>query len=163
METMTEKMHTVAVKTEQETVSMHVITIFTLVFLPGTFLAVSLGGPYVVALPSAALTYCKQTFFSSGVFQWDEDGHLGSEWVVRQQGIKLFLSICLPMMGIVLATWAVIYWFTRRRRDARERAAAAAVSDGYADEKAILSTTQIRSITAMDDLGIVQGGQELQM
>ena len=40
MEQWTVKMHAIAVKTERETVSMHVITIFTLVFLPGTFVAV---------------------------------------------------------------------------------------------------------------------------
>jgi hypothetical protein len=35
------KMHEIAVKTKQETLSMHVITVFTLIFLPGTFIAVS--------------------------------------------------------------------------------------------------------------------------
>ncbi len=39
------KMHDIAVKTKQETLSMHVITIFTLIFLPGTFIAVSLFFP----------------------------------------------------------------------------------------------------------------------
>jgi len=38
----THKMHEIAIKTKQETLSMHVITIFTLIFLPGTFIAVSL-------------------------------------------------------------------------------------------------------------------------
>ena len=36
----THKMHEIAIKTKQETLSMHVITIFTLIFLPGTFIAV---------------------------------------------------------------------------------------------------------------------------
>lgn len=40
MHFMTEKMHDIAVKTGRQTVSMHAITVFTLVFLPGTFLAV---------------------------------------------------------------------------------------------------------------------------
>jgi hypothetical protein len=35
------KMHDIAIKTKQETLSMHVITVFTLIFLPGTFIAVS--------------------------------------------------------------------------------------------------------------------------
>jgi len=35
------RMHDIAEKTEQDTVSMHVITIVTLIFLPGTFTAVS--------------------------------------------------------------------------------------------------------------------------
>jgi hypothetical protein len=36
-----EKMHSVAVKTLNDTVSMKIITIVTLLYLPGTFLAVS--------------------------------------------------------------------------------------------------------------------------
>lgn len=41
MEAMTEAMHHIAVKTKQETVSMRVITLVTLFFLPGTFISVS--------------------------------------------------------------------------------------------------------------------------
>ncbi|KAK0625103.1 hypothetical protein B0T17DRAFT_491912 [Bombardia bombarda] len=90
----TEKMHHIAIKTKQETLSMHVITVFTLIFLPGTFLA---------------------TFFSSGVLNWDDDGKLGSEWVIRQQGLRLFLMICLPMMVVIIAGWALLYWYGRQR------------------------------------------------
>jgi len=46
METLTEKMHRIATKTEQETISMHVITVFTLIFLPGTFVCVRTSYPY---------------------------------------------------------------------------------------------------------------------
>jgi hypothetical protein len=38
----THRMHEITIKTKQETLSMHVITIFTLIFLPGTFIAVGL-------------------------------------------------------------------------------------------------------------------------
>jgi hypothetical protein len=41
MEAMTEAMHLLAVKTKQETVSMRIITLVTLFFLPGTFISVS--------------------------------------------------------------------------------------------------------------------------
>lgn len=41
METITGSMHEIARKTNQETVSMRVITSVTLFFLPGTFVAVS--------------------------------------------------------------------------------------------------------------------------
>jgi hypothetical protein len=41
MEAMTEAMHRIAVKTKQETVSMRIITLVTLFFLPGTFISVS--------------------------------------------------------------------------------------------------------------------------
>lgn len=40
MQAMTEAMHLLAVKTKQETVSMRVITLVTLFFLPGTFISV---------------------------------------------------------------------------------------------------------------------------
>jgi hypothetical protein len=42
MENMTLEMHAIAKKTEQETVSMRVITTVTLFFLPATFIAVSI-------------------------------------------------------------------------------------------------------------------------
>ena len=42
MENMTRQMHKIAVKTEKETVSMRIITLVTLFFLPGTFISVSL-------------------------------------------------------------------------------------------------------------------------
>lgn len=42
MEFMTKDMHIIAQKTKQETVSMRIITLVTLFFLPGTFISVSL-------------------------------------------------------------------------------------------------------------------------
>jgi len=42
MEDMTEQMHVIAQKTKEETVSMRIITLVTLFFLPGTFISVSL-------------------------------------------------------------------------------------------------------------------------
>lgn len=41
MEALTEKMHEIAAKTQTETVSMRIITVVTLFFLPGTFISVS--------------------------------------------------------------------------------------------------------------------------
>lgn len=41
MEDLTQDMHEVAIKTKQETVSMRIITLVTLFFLPGTFISVS--------------------------------------------------------------------------------------------------------------------------
>ncbi|KAI1267594.1 hypothetical protein F5Y18DRAFT_415728 [Xylariaceae sp. FL1019] len=95
MEQWTVEMHKIAVKTEQETVSMHVITIFTLIFLPGTFIA---------------------TFFSSGVIQWNEDGHLGSDYTILPHAMALFWYVSIPILAIVLAVWALVYWVARRKR-----------------------------------------------
>lgn len=99
MEYMTQKMHDIAVRTEQETLSMHVITIFTLIFLPGTFIA---------------------TLFSSGVFHWDDDGSLGSDWVIRKNALKLFFSVSLPMMVIILSAWSLLFLYMRRKRHQAE-------------------------------------------
>jgi hypothetical protein len=41
MELMTKDMHILALKTKSETVSMRIITLVTLFFLPGTFISVS--------------------------------------------------------------------------------------------------------------------------
>ena len=137
----THKMHEIAVKTKQETLSMHVITIFTLIFLPGTFIAVSLwslsrGGFRVLTTDSRY-----QTFFSSGVLRWDEDGTLGTDYLVRGDGIRLFLSICLPMMAITIAGWALMYGVARRwaRRHARDLGLQV---PGYADEKGLSAAPQ---------------------
>jgi len=40
MEEWTERMHDIAAETEHETISMHGITVLTLIFLPGTFVSV---------------------------------------------------------------------------------------------------------------------------
>ena len=53
MEDWTAKMHAIAVRTEQETLSMHVITIFTLIFLPGTFISVRLRMILAACVPVA--------------------------------------------------------------------------------------------------------------
>ena len=42
VEVLTRDMHEIAKKTKQETVSMRIITLVTLFFLPGTFISVSL-------------------------------------------------------------------------------------------------------------------------
>ncbi|KAI0010020.1 hypothetical protein F4779DRAFT_627455 [Xylariaceae sp. FL0662B] len=99
METMTQKMHDITIRTEQETISMHIITIFTLIFLPGTFVS---------------------TLFSSGVFHWDDDGTLGSDWILRSDGLKLFISISFPMMAIIMGAWSLLFFYMRRKRAQRE-------------------------------------------
>ncbi|KAI1460310.1 hypothetical protein F4805DRAFT_417185 [Annulohypoxylon moriforme] len=116
MESMTQKMHGIAIRTEQETVSMHVITIFTLIFLPGTFIAVWIKFSRLFQ----HLLTSKQTLFSSGVFNWNDDGNLGSDWVVRRSALRLFFSVSLPMMVIILSAWSVLYFYMRRKRQEEE-------------------------------------------
>ncbi|KAF4981576.1 hypothetical protein FZEAL_2642 [Fusarium zealandicum] len=70
MQVWTEQMH-------EKTMSMHVITVFTLIFLPGTFVA---------------------TIFSSGILTFGEEGSGGfgssiGDWKVRVAGLKLSLIV----------------------------------------------------------------------
>ncbi|KAI0141647.1 hypothetical protein GGR57DRAFT_403673 [Xylariaceae sp. FL1272] len=95
MEDMTVKMHRIAIKTEHQTVSMHVITVFTLIFLPGTFIA---------------------TFFSSGVIQFNEDGSHESDYFVLPDALALFWYVTIPILVVVLGVWALVYWVARRKR-----------------------------------------------
>jgi hypothetical protein len=114
MEKLTVEMAEIALKTRQETNSMHIITIFTLIFLPGTFVAVRYGAPYIRKTFVWALT-AYQTFFSSGVL--DFDGYDGDLPMVESIGystkwaaLKLFAVICLPLMGATLSVWGLWTW-----------------------------------------------------
>ncbi|PNP85084.1 hypothetical protein FNYG_01609 [Fusarium nygamai] len=95
-----EKMERIAHKTEQETISMHVVTFVTLAFLPGTFVA---------------------AFFQSGLVEINKasDDVRGS--VVFYTGaFKLFSVICFPLMFITFALWFMVYKILARRARKRE-------------------------------------------
>jgi hypothetical protein len=118
MEEWTVKMHAIAARTAQETVAMGVITFFTLVLLPSTFVAVRYGiQPLISAAWAASPSLTQsQTFFSSGIIQFDNNdgnytdanggGKMG-DWSLRKPALKLFLVMSLPLMGISLGTWAI--------------------------------------------------------
>jgi hypothetical protein len=59
MEQMTSRMEDIALKTEEETVSMRIVTYVTLVFLPGTF--VSVRKHIIITLRSTRSTPCVST------------------------------------------------------------------------------------------------------
>lgn len=114
----TDKMEQLTVRTKQDTVSIHVITILTLVFLPGTFVAVRYGMPYLYDFAFWALTEC-QTFFSSGILDFEESVsmlNLG-DWTTRWGALKLFGLICGPLMGLVLTAWALAYRLARQHQN----------------------------------------------
>ncbi|KAL5316660.1 hypothetical protein ACEPPN_015709 [Leptodophora sp. 'Broadleaf-Isolate-01'] len=94
MQAMTEAMHLLAVKTKQETVSMRVITLVTLFFLPGTFISTVMSTD-IIKFPS------KQE--SGQVFQ------LGA--------LQLWLIITLPLMAITFIAWWLVYWYVNRKQD----------------------------------------------
>lgn len=120
----TDKMERLTLKTKHETVSIHVITILTLFFLPATFIAVRTGLSSLLDFFrlcqtgfSLFLTGC-QTFFGSGVIEFEKEestGQLGY-WTVRWGALKLFGLVCAPLTCFVLSAWAVTYYRSRRRQ-----------------------------------------------
>ncbi|KAK4178482.1 hypothetical protein QBC36DRAFT_324700 [Triangularia setosa] len=111
MEKVTESMHIIAQKTEKDTASMHIITMVTLVFLPGTFVAVRFGPPALFDCDFAALLTLIQTFFGSGLFQWDEENPETSIPVWKGDFFKLFAWICFPLMGATIFIWYFVYYW----------------------------------------------------
>lgn len=103
-------------KMKQETVSIHVITILTLFFLPATFVAVRTILTHVYDLLIWFLTGC-QTFFGSGVIDLENGESKGKwgYWVVRWGALKLFGAVCGPLTGLVLLAWAITYFRSWRR------------------------------------------------
>ncbi|KAI1417322.1 hypothetical protein F5Y13DRAFT_83130 [Hypoxylon sp. FL1857] len=120
MNHMTEKMHDIALKTGHQTVSMHVITVFTLIFLPGTFLAVSL--PHRLSANMPLIT--RQTFFSSGILRWyeSEDKLAGSKysWNMEKDRLSLYLKIVIPMMVLIIVGWLVLYFKSKAQKKQEE-------------------------------------------
>ena len=104
---MTEEMRELAVKTKQETVSMRIITLVTLFFLPGTFISVS----RVKRSSSLEETHSwLQTLMSTDIVQFDH-----SKEIFSSAALKLFLAICLPMMFLTFVAWYAVYWWVNNR------------------------------------------------
>jgi hypothetical protein len=94
------EMHAIAKKTEQETVSMRVITSVTLFFLPATFIAVC-GIP--VAIESLELSG-QQTFMSTDILNFEDGGQ-----DLQIKGLRLYLAIALPLTALTFFAWYMIY------------------------------------------------------
>ncbi|CAI6087924.1 unnamed protein product [Clonostachys chloroleuca] len=98
MESSTKRMEDIAQSTERDTASMHVITFFALVFLPGTFLG---------------------SFFSTPIFDTTSEE---SPWEMNWGLFWLFLKICFPMMVITILLWGMYVYVAKIRRLHRQRA-----------------------------------------
>lgn len=100
MEKVTDEMHTIAQKTARDSASMHVITIVTLILLPGTFLGVR-----KMALRLKSLNYSltsDQTLFSTPIFNATDSGQ---SWVIDHGLLWLFIGICIPVTIVMLIAW----------------------------------------------------------
>ncbi|KAK3695650.1 hypothetical protein B0T22DRAFT_113891 [Podospora appendiculata] len=87
-------MEKIAIKTEQETVSMHIITFVALLFLPPTFVA---------------------TFFQSGILEWEPSSTSIEQWLFRADAFKLFVAISIPLTVVILIGWWVLNYYGRSR------------------------------------------------
>lgn len=122
MEQMTKDMQGIARNTEKDTASMHVITFFALVFLPGTFLGVRYYCRSLLereSLPS--LLTDSQSFFSTPIFDGKADDG-SSAWGFNGTLFALFAEICFPMMAVTLILWGLWTYRVKRRSQQRIRA-----------------------------------------
>ncbi|RDW75413.1 hypothetical protein BP6252_06555 [Coleophoma cylindrospora] len=96
MEGMTKEMQILAQKTKQETVSMRVITLVTLFFLPGTFIS---------------------TIMSTDIikYQADSNGTMVENYSPR--ALLLYLEITLPLMAVTFIAWFLVYKWVNRAQD----------------------------------------------
>ncbi|KAF7187457.1 Mitogen-activated protein kinase kinase 2 [Pseudocercospora fuligena] len=94
MENMTTQMHDIAKKTLVETVSMRIITVVTLLFLPGTFISTLMSTP-IVAFKDGAVGFSGQNIGSGA--------------------LKLYLIVSLPLMSITLLAWGFMIWREKHR------------------------------------------------
>jgi len=104
-------MEKIAQRTAHETASMHIITLVTLIFLPGTFVAVRLVMPHM-GHARHTLTDL-QTFFNGGNFNWDSGDDGGPPWQFNLQVFGLFMKVSVPMMAIVTFVWLGAYLWAR--------------------------------------------------
>ncbi|ERF69885.1 hypothetical protein EPUS_05427 [Endocarpon pusillum Z07020] len=105
---LTEKMHEVAIKTKQETVSMRIITLVTLFFLPGTFIS---------------------TLMSTDIVRFPTANSAKPERVFCLDALKLFLAITLPLMCGTFMAGGLFYWITTLRERMRSSGGEAGAYD----------------------------------
>ena len=103
METMTKEMHEIAQKTKIETVSMKIITVVTLLFLPGTFISVSLSILYL----KSHLT--KQTLMSTPMVSFPTAKPGFSLKNIRIGALELFLALALPLLVGTFVGWRIVH------------------------------------------------------
>ena len=104
MEKMTAHMQGIAAKTEQETVSMKVVTYVTLFFLPGTFVSVSSCCSYLGM--GGADMFSPQTLMSTDIIKYSLDNNGAFTRQFSLGCLKIYLCVTVPMMiATFLASW----------------------------------------------------------
>ncbi|KAI4210643.1 MAG: hypothetical protein LQ351_006522 [Letrouitia transgressa] len=106
MVSMTEDMNDIARKTKIETVSMKVITVVTLFFLPGTFIS---------------------TLMSTAIFQPSASNentaqHPGPNPYAHLSPLQVYLAISLPLTFVTIVVWAFLHWIEKRKEKIKAQA-----------------------------------------
>lgn len=117
MEMINSSMHDIAKKTQQETVSMRIITLVTLFFLPGTFISVSNGQQYNGKF---TLTVCPyQTIMSTDILKFQDNVKL-----FQQGALYMYLAITLPIMALTFGAWYSLHLWSswKDEREAKREA-----------------------------------------
>lgn len=133
MESLTHDMRKVAHKTKSETVSMKIITLVTLFFLPGTFISVgylfvfsvsccpgirSHKHTHINVRKSSSLstrTDSRQTLMSTDIVHWDHTNGVSSK-VFQSGALKVYLAVSLPLMFVTFGVWYVFGWLEKRKQ-----------------------------------------------
>ncbi|KAL8909098.1 MAG: hypothetical protein Q9207_000432 [Kuettlingeria erythrocarpa] len=100
-EKVTHEMSRIARKTKTETVSMKIITLVTLFFLPGTFIA---------------------TVISTDIIKWNN-----GKQKYQPGAMHVYLAVCLPFMAATFIFWAAFQWHERRKEHRQREKAEAEV------------------------------------
>lgn len=56
----------------------------------------------------------EQTFFQSGIFQWNDSMDFVGDWHVRNDALGLFFEISVPVTVLVLAVWYLAFRRAKR-------------------------------------------------
>jgi hypothetical protein len=106
MEEMTRNMEKLTEKTTKETVSMKIITLVTMFFLPGTFISVRFSSSFLQWILTVA-----QTLMSTDIVTFPN----GAKDATISSGntslgaLKLFFSLCVPLMAVTFGAWWGFY------------------------------------------------------
>ena len=138
MEHLTHDMSEIARKTKSETVSMKIITLVTLFFLPGTFISVGSFFIFLVSpfpdtghLPFPPIyldthifttkakgnmtTDSEQTLMSTDIVHWDTGNDGKSVKNFQLGALQIYLAISLPFMLATFGIWYGFHWLERRK------------------------------------------------
>ncbi|KAK4894201.1 hypothetical protein LTR27_007569 [Elasticomyces elasticus] len=101
-----ENMESLAHKTKLEAVSMRIITLVTLFFLPGTF----------ISLTSEIL----KTLMSTPIVTFEPGSPSTSDRNVSAGALGFYVAVSLPLMVLTFLSWYAVYWWENRKERKRQ-------------------------------------------